>query len=84
MTHYAGVTEEEETENQEAMDFSHFELLRTVKEAGIKVICLDECHHLKNEWWKALEDFMKEMGEGYGNFPDCNTSLYLPTSYGNQ
>ena len=63
MTRYAGMTEEEETENQEAMDFSHFELLRTVKEAGIKVICLDECHHLKNEWWKALEDFMKEMGE---------------------
>lgn len=63
MTHYAGMTEEEETENREAMDFSDFELLRTVKEAGIKVICLDECHHLKNEWWKALEDFMKEMGE---------------------
>lgn len=63
MTRYAGMTEEEETENQEAMDLSHFELLRTVKEAGIKVICLDECHHLKNEWWKALEDFMKEMGE---------------------
>lgn len=63
MTRYAGMTEEEETENQEAMDFSNFELLRTVKEAGIKVICLDECHHLKNEWWKALEDFMKEMGE---------------------
>lgn len=63
MTRYAGMTEEEETENQEAMDFSHFELLRTVKEAGIKVICLDECHHLKNEWWKALEDFMKEMGK---------------------
>lgn len=63
MTRYAGMTEEEETENQEAMDFSHFELLRTVKEAGIKVICLDECNHLKNEWWKALEDFMKEMGK---------------------
>lgn len=63
MTRYAGMTEEEETENREAMDFSDFELLRTVKKAGIKVICLDECHHLKNEWWKALEDFMKEMGE---------------------
>lgn len=63
MTRYAGITEEEETENQETMDFSHFEFLKTVKEAGIEVICLDECHHLKNEWWKALEDFMKQMGE---------------------
>lgn len=63
MTRYAGMMEEEEIENQETMDFSHFELLKTVKKAGIEVICLDECHHLKNEWWKALEEFMKEMGE---------------------
>ena len=63
MTRYAGMMEEEEIENQETMDFFHFELLKTVKKAGIEVICLDECHHLKNEWWKALEEFMKEMGE---------------------
>ncbi len=21
--------------------------------------CLDECHHLRNEWWKGLEAFIK-------------------------
>ena len=34
-----------------------------MKKAGIQVICLDECHHLKNQWWKALETFLKEMGD---------------------
>lgn len=42
MTRYAGMMEEEEIENQETMDFSHFELLKTVKKAGIEVICLDD------------------------------------------
>ncbi len=25
------------------------------------MICLDECHHLRSEWWAALEHFMHEM-----------------------
>lgn len=53
--------ESREGEEPERMDFSEFQLLETVRKAGIKTICLDECHHLKNEWWKALETFMKEM-----------------------
>ena len=35
--------------------------LRAMKEAGIEVLCLDECHHLRSEWWKALEDFKKQV-----------------------
>ena len=23
-------------------------------------LCLDECHHLRSEWWKALEEFKKK------------------------
>ena len=26
-----------------------------MREFGIKTVCLDEAHHLKNEWQKALE-----------------------------
>ncbi|MEF2878899.1 MAG: DEAD/DEAH box helicase family protein [Blautia sp.] len=37
--------------------------LSSLKKAEIQTICLDECHHLKNQWWKALEDFMKVMGQ---------------------
>lgn len=65
MTKYKGTEEdsaEEESEKQkEEVDFSGFDLLKTVKEAGIKVLCLDECHHLRSEWWKALEEFKSKM-----------------------
>lgn len=46
---------------REQMDFRDFSFVKKVKEAGIGTICLDECHHLKNEWWKALEAFMAQM-----------------------
>lgn len=58
-------TEEEDTEagpqEQEAVDFRDFDLQQAVRAAGIGTICLDEAHHLRSEWWKALEQFMKEM-----------------------
>ena len=38
---------------QEIVDFSDFDLVACMKEAGIGVLCLDECHHLRSEWWKA-------------------------------
>lgn len=47
----------------EEVDFSEFDLTETVRKANIRLICLDECHHLRSEWWKALEEFMKETGE---------------------
>lgn len=39
--------EREEGEEREKEDFSEFQIFETVREAGIKTICLDECHHLK-------------------------------------
>lgn len=44
-------------------DFSAFDLVVAMKEAGIKVLCLDEAHHLRSEWHKALISFIKAMGE---------------------
>ncbi|MDR1017221.1 MAG: DEAD/DEAH box helicase family protein [Lachnospiraceae bacterium] len=38
-------------------DYSDFELTITMKSAGLGTLCLDECHHLRSEWWKALEKF---------------------------
>ena len=46
-------------EDGEAEDFSGFDLpasLRTQKVATF----LDECHHLRNEWWESLEAFHKQ------------------------
>ncbi len=36
-------------------------LLCMYKKAGIQTICLDEAHHLKQEWWKALTEFVGGM-----------------------
>ena len=54
-------TESMASEETEEVDFREFDILAAVKEAGVKTICLDEAHHLRSEWWKALEAFMKEM-----------------------
>lgn len=43
-------------------DYKEFDLVAIMKAAGIGVLCLDECHHLRSEWWKALEDFKNQLG----------------------
>lgn len=78
MKQYAGVLKDEAAEDEEGagpteqgllepsaetVDFSGFDLKKAVREAGFGCLCLDEAHHLRSEWWKALEDFRKE-------FPD--------------
>lgn len=35
------------------------ECVLRLKKSGYRVVCLDESHHLKNEWWKALESTVK-------------------------
>lgn len=65
MKHYAGVLKEEtesgEEDRGEVVDYQNFDIFEAVKAAGIRTICLDEAHHLRSEWWKALESFIKEM-----------------------
>ena len=61
MTGQKDIEETEDETEKEEIDFSGFAFVQKVKEAGIRTICLDECHHLKNEWWKALENFMEQM-----------------------
>ena len=46
-------------DNGEVEDFVGFDLIASLKERGVETLCLDECHHLRNEWWKSLEDFRK-------------------------
>lgn len=47
---------------QKTEDFSQFNLLETVKKYGIQTVCLDEAHHLRSEWQKALEAFLEALG----------------------
>jgi len=58
----AGTTEDDKTiAAVEIVDFMGFDLYKTIKEAGIGVLCLDEAHHLRNEWWKALEELIAKV-----------------------
>lgn len=54
--------DEEETEREKEEDFSGFDLISTIKSNGIRTICLDEAHHLRSEWQKALEGFLNQLG----------------------
>ena len=38
--------------------FPDFDPVACIREAGVTTICLDEAHHLKHEWQKALEAFL--------------------------
>ena len=49
----------DDTADQEHYDFHGFDLKKTFKALALGTLCLDECHHLRNEWWKSLETFRK-------------------------
>lgn len=49
------VSQEEGEVEKDCADIDIFSL---IKEFNIKTICLDEAHHLKNEWQRALEKFI--------------------------
>ena len=53
--------EPEELSEEETEDLRDFHILEAVEAAGIRTICLDEAHHLRSAWWKALEAFVKEL-----------------------
>lgn len=44
---------------EEQEDYSDFDFYDMIHQAGIKVICVDEAHHLKQEWQKSLEEFIE-------------------------
>ena len=48
----------------EPEDFRDFDLINRMKQLGIRVLCLDEAHHLRSEWYRALTAFIEAMGEG--------------------
>lgn len=49
-------------ENVEVEDFRGFDLVEKMRQANIGVLCLDEAHHLRSEWHKALASFIKAYG----------------------
>ena len=44
-------------------DYSDLDIFELVRKFNVKTICLDEAHHLQNEWQKSLEKFIEQLGE---------------------
>ncbi len=67
MTRYKGILidDGEDASKKESVDYEMFDLILAIKENNVKAICLDECHHLRNEWWKSLEKFKNETSLEY-------------------
>lgn len=49
-------------EKEKIIDYSDFDLIKTMKSKGIKTLCLDEAHHLRNEWHNTLTEFIEKCG----------------------
>lgn len=68
MSQYKGTLEEEtegaeengDAQETEEVDFTGFDIFKVIQETGIKIICLDEAHHLRSEWWAALEELVSK------------------------
>ncbi|MDR0366153.1 MAG: DEAD/DEAH box helicase family protein, partial [Bifidobacteriaceae bacterium] len=43
-------------------DYTAFDLVSTLRDKGITTICLDEAHHLRREWHKALTSLLQQLG----------------------
>ena len=60
---YSAMNKISASSEDEEVDYSDIDLFKIIQENGIKTICLDEAHHLQNEWQKALEKFIKGLDE---------------------
>lgn len=67
MNHYCGelVETNDEFKNVEEVDYRDFDVIEKLKVCELGTLCLDECHHLRSEWWKALEQFKKSFSQLY-------------------
>lgn len=45
------------------IDYSDLDIFELVRKYNVKTICLDEAHHLQNEWQKSLEKFIEQLGD---------------------
>lgn len=54
--------EDELIEKKTVVDYSEYDLIKTMRFHQITTICLDEAHHLRSEWHKALVEFIQKCG----------------------
>lgn len=59
----AEVEDTDDVVENEYFDFKDVDIIALFKNASLGTLCLDECHHLRNEWWKSLETFRKSFAD---------------------
>ena len=59
----AEVEDTDDVVENEHYDFKGVDIVKIFEEANLGTLCLDECHHLRNEWWKSLETFRKSFAD---------------------
>ena len=59
----AEVEDTDDVVENEHFDFKDVDIIALFKNASLGTLCLDECHHLRNEWWKSLETFRKSFAD---------------------
>ena len=59
----AEVEDTDDVVENEHFDFKGVDIVGLFNEANLGTLCLDECHHLRNEWWKSLEIFSKSFAD---------------------
>lgn len=59
----AEVEDTDDVVENEHFDFKDVDIVDLFKQASLGTLCLDECHHLRNEWWKSLETFRKSFAD---------------------
>ncbi len=62
-THGREESEEDLEEDDALADYTSFDLVSCLKTNNIRTICLDEAHHLRNEWHKALTDVIAALSD---------------------
>lgn len=60
---YSAMNKIEASTEDEIVDYSNIELFKIIDQNNIGTICLDEAHHLQNEWQKALERFINRLSK---------------------
>jgi superfamily II DNA or RNA helicase len=48
-----GVSDNDTEDDEADIDYSNFELIKELIRKGVKTVCLDEAHHLRNEWYNC-------------------------------
>ncbi len=56
---------DEETNLVEQVDYSDVDIVKTLNDFGVETLCLDECHHLRSEWWRSLEKLKTNVNINY-------------------